>query len=138
MPAHKRESVASLKKRADKYHSIYIRMRDSDTHGIGECITCNKKVHWRHAQCGHFVSRSNNKLRYDELNTNLQCVGCNMFKSGEQYLYSKALDEKYGPGTAEELFSQRHDTHKFTVDELQEVIKDRKIQIKFYEADKLN
>lgn len=130
-------SVAKLKKKADILHSKYIRLRDSDSRGYGECITCGAKKHWKEAQCGHFVTRANNKLRYDELNTNLQCVGCNMFKSGEQYSYSKALDEKYGPGTAEELFSQRHDTHKLTISELEDIIHDRQVQIKFYESDKL-
>jgi hypothetical protein len=61
------------------------------------------------------------------------CVGCNMFKQGEQYLYSKALDMKYGNGTAEELMSRRFETHKFTTTELEEIIHDAKEQIKFYE-----
>lgn len=128
-------TVSKLKKKADVLHSKYIRLRDSDSNGYGECITCGATKHYKEAQCGHFVTRANNKLRYDELNTNLQCVGCNMFKSGEQYLYSKALDEKYGPGTAEELHQQRHDTHKLTIQELEEIIHDRTEQIKFYEKD---
>jgi len=131
----KKQTVSSLKKKADTLHSRYVRMRDSDTNGYGECITCGVKKHWKEAQCGHFVTRANNKLRYDEMNTNLQCVGCNMFKSGEQYLYSKALDEKYGTGTAEELHQQRFDTHKLTISELEEIIKDRTEQISFYEKD---
>lgn len=132
-----KQSVAKLKKKADALHSRYVRLRDSGTDGYGECITCGARKFWKDAQCGHFVTRANNKLRYDEMNTNLQCVGCNMFKSGEQYLYSKALDEKYGAGTAEELHQQRFDTHKLTIQELEEIIEDRTTQIKFYESDKL-
>lgn len=131
----KKPTVSSLKKKADTIHSRYIRLRDSDRNGIAECITCGTKKHWKQMQCGHFVTRANNKLRYDEMNTNAQCVGCNMFKSGEQYLYSKALDMKYGTGTAEELHQQRFDTHKLTITELEDIIHDRKEQIKFYEAD---
>jgi hypothetical protein len=59
-----------------------------------------------------------------------------MFKSGEQYLYSKALDMKYGDGTAEELHSQRFSTHSFTKEELEEIIHDRKEQIKWLESGK--
>ena len=32
-----------------------------------------------------------------------KCIGCNMFKQGEQYRFSLGLDAKYGEGTAEEL-----------------------------------
>jgi hypothetical protein len=129
----KPKSVSQLKKDADKHFSIYVRMRDSDERGIGDCITCGVKKHWKTQQCGHFVSRKTNTLRYDEENCNLQCIGCNMFKAGEQYLYSKAIDLKYGDGTAERLHNQRFDTHKFTREELEEIIHDSKEQIKWYE-----
>lgn len=132
----KEKSVAQLKKEADRVHSIYVRLRDSNDEGVGECITCNISVHWKKAHCGHFVSRKVNLLRFDEENTNLQCVGCNLFKSGEQYLYSKALDMKYGDDTAEKLHNQRFATHKFTKEELEEIIHDRKEQIKWLESAK--
>ena len=85
-------------------------------------------------QCGHFVSRRVNSLRWDDENTNAQCIGDNMFKSGEQYQYSIALDMKYGDGTAKKLWEQRFDTHKCTRDELEEIIHDRKEQIAYYES----
>lgn len=131
--AKKQKTIAQLKKEADRVHSIYIRMRDADDTGEAECITCGVKKHWKDLQCGHFVSRKVNLLRYDELNTSAQCVGCNMFKAGEQYAYSKALDLKFGPGKAEELWAQRFDTHKFTRQELESIIEDRKTQIKWME-----
>jgi hypothetical protein len=115
-------TVAKLKKQADKVFSQYIRQRDSNKEGYGRCITCDKLCHWKEAQAGHFVSRRVNKLRFDEENVNLQCVGCNMFKAGEQYLYGINIDKKYGDGTAEKLMNQRHLTHKFTVSELEEII----------------
>lgn len=128
----KKEGVASLKKKADAAFSQYIRLRDSDEFGIGECITCQKKAHYKTMQCGHFVSRKASTLRYSEENCNIQCVGCNVFKYGEQYLYSKAIDLKYGDGKADELMSRRFETHKFSREELEEIIHDSKEQIKFY------
>ena len=129
----KQKTIAQLKKTADKYFSLYIRLRDSDKYGWAECITCGVKKHYKQMQCGHFVSRKVNLLRYDELNCHTQCVGCNMFKAGEQYQYAKAIDLKYGDGTAETLHSQRHTTHKFTQAELESIIQDAKEQIKTYE-----
>lgn len=126
------KKVSQLKKMADKYFSQYVRLRDSEN-GYGECISCGEKKHWKNAQAGHFVSRSVNALRYDEENVNLQCVGCNMFKQGNQYAYAKALDLKYGDGKADELWGRRHESKKFTTTELEEIIQDCKTQIKCYE-----
>ena len=41
--------------------------------------------------------------RYHEQNCFSQCVACNLFRGGEQYLFALALDSKYGEGTAENL-----------------------------------
>ena len=127
----KKQGVAQLKKKADKFFSLYVRYRDSDTDGLVPCITCGAKKPVKEIQAGHFVRRSVNLLRYDERNVNAQCVACNMFKSGELYLYGKALDLKYGDGTAEELMGQRFQTHKLTIAELESIINDAKEQIKF-------
>lgn len=129
--------VAPLKKRADAIFSKYIRYRDSTKRPDGyyaTCITCGVEKPVKEIQNGHFVSRSCTKLRYDEQNCNAQCVSCNMFKGGEQYLYSKAIDMKYGDGTAEKLHSQRHISHKLTVTELEQIIKDATEQVKEYET----
>jgi hypothetical protein len=61
------------------------------------------------------------------------CMQCNVFKYGEQYAYAKALDLKYGDGTAQRLHEQRSTTHKFTVSELESIIEDRKQQIEWME-----
>lgn len=129
----KKPGVAQLKKKADTYFSRYVRLRDCDETGYGECISCGARKFWKDLQAGHFVKRSVSLLRYDEENVNAQCVGCNMFKSGEQFAYSKALDLKYGDGTADRLWEQRSTTHKFTIEELEEIIHDAKEQVKWYE-----
>ena len=54
-------------------------------------------------QNGHFQSRSFLATRFNEENCQPQCVGCNMFKQGEQYKFALGLDAKYGEGTAEHL-----------------------------------
>ena len=127
------KEVTKLKKKADQAWSKYVRLRDGKKIN-GEwqtmCITCYVWKPISQMQCGHFVSRSCNKLRYDEENTNAQCVGCNMFKGGEQYQYSKALDDKYGDGTAEKLHAQRHQNHKLTITELEEIIENAKAYLK--------
>jgi hypothetical protein len=117
-----KQSVSVMKKKADAIFSIYVRTRDADQDGLVPCITCKAKRPIKEMQNGHFVKRSVNSLRFDEENCNAQCPGCNVFRYGEQYLYALAIDDKYGDGTADRLMQQRFSTHKFTVQELQEII----------------
>ena len=97
------KSISKLKKELDKWFSLYIRLRESEE-GLVQCFTCNKVSHYKSGmQNGHFQSRKHLATRWDEENCQVQCVGCNMFKAGEQYKFSIALDSKYGEGKAEEL-----------------------------------
>lgn len=89
------------KKKADKYFSEYIRKRDSNN-GVATCITCGKIT--GQFDCGHFISRRFEATRYDEKNSNAQCLKCNRFQNGNQFEHGRAIDEKYGLGTADELF----------------------------------
>lgn len=136
------KSVSALKKKADKEFSLYIRYRDGEPkrgEWLTECITCGVEKPLKQMQAGHFVSRKVNALRFDEMNVNAQCASCNVFKYGEQYLYSKQLDLKYGDGAADALMARRHETKKFTIGELEEIINDSKESVKFYikQLDKL-
>lgn len=56
-----------------------------------------------------------------------------MFGSGEQYKYSVALDDKYGKGTAEALHKKSQEYFKVRRDFLEEIIRESKEQIAFYE-----
>tara|TARA_R100000781_G_C3973841_1_gene91125 strand:- start:8 stop:430 length:423 start_codon:yes stop_codon:yes gene_type:complete len=100
-----KKSISKLKKELDKWFSLYIRLRSSNEYGITQCYTCSKAAHYKTGgmQCGHFQSRSHLATRFDEVNCQVQCVGCNMFKQGEQYKFALALDANYGEGTADEL-----------------------------------
>jgi hypothetical protein len=82
------------------------------------------------------MSRRFNATRYWDENNNGQCVACNVFNHGEQYKYAIALDLKYGEGTAKKLSKMAQEYHKFTREELEEVIHDCREQIKFYTNEK--
>ena len=97
------KTISKLKKELDTIFSLYIRLRESEE-GLVQCFTCGKVSHYKSGmQNGHFQSRKHLSTRWSETNCQVQCVGCNMFKAGEQYKFSIALDSKYGEGTAEEL-----------------------------------
>ena len=99
-----KKTISKLKKELDKWFSLYIRLRDATDEGMVQCFTCGKVSHYKSGmQNGHFQSRKHLATRWSETNCQVQCVGCNMFKAGEQYKFSIALDSKYGEGKAEEL-----------------------------------
>lgn len=106
-----------------KIFSVYIRLRDADKNGIITCITTGKRMHWKEADAGHFISRRHQTTKYHEQNVNAQSRGSNRFHSGEQYKYSLALEKKYGKGTAEKLLVLSRQTCKrgqFEIDAMTE------------------
>ena len=99
-----KKTISKLKKELDKWFSLYIRLRDATDEGMVQCCTCNKVGHYKSGmQCGHFQSRRHHSTRWNEENCQVQCIGCNCFKQGEQFRFSTYIDSKYGEGTAEYL-----------------------------------
>ena len=96
-------TISKLKKKLDVFFSQYIRRRNADHLGRVKCFTCGVEKHWKEQQAGHFQSRSHHSTRWDEVNVQVQCVKCNMFRQGEQYKFGLYLDDRFGDGTAEEL-----------------------------------
>ena len=112
---------SSLIKKLDTVFSIYIRRKNS-INDIAECVTCGKKSHWSKLQNGHWASRRHYSTRWDEQNCNVQCAGCNVFRAGEIYLYTKYLCSQYGENFPEELYIKSQKTVKFTESNLVEMI----------------
>ena len=128
-------TIPTLTKKADVAFSRYIRNRDAnqeveDANGNwikgGPCITCKKVVAVNKAHCGHFIQRGCKLTRFMEENASLQCPYCNTYRYGEQFRHGIEIDRKFGQGTADRLLElenqYKRDGHKFTRDELMEVI----------------
>ena len=110
----KKPSRSKLVKKLDTIFSQYIRLREADNKGFVTCFTCGKNSHYKSQQAGHFQSRRHYATRWDERNVQVQCVGCNMFKAGEQFLFAKALDNKYYDGISDELHITAQSIVKFS------------------------
>tara|TARA_R110000851_G_scaffold332228_2_gene507790 strand:+ start:252 stop:641 length:390 start_codon:yes stop_codon:yes gene_type:complete len=115
-------SRSKIVKKLDAIFSQYIRLKDADYLGNTTCFTCGKIDHWKKLQNGHFQSRKHYATRWMEKNCQVQCSKCNVFNYGEQFIYSKNLDKKYGDGTAEELYIKSKKIVKYSNNELKEMI----------------
>lgn len=114
--------ISTLKKKLDKVHSYYVRLRDTDSDGYGDCISCGTTLEWSQGQNGHFRPRQHLSTRWEDTNTHLQCSRCNCWGGGESYLYALELDRRYYEGKADELVAQSREFKKFMVFEYQELI----------------
>jgi len=90
----KKTSRKNLIKKLDTVFSLYIRLSNADRNGNCNCFTCGKTLHWKKIQAGHFMSRKHYATRWVEDNVKPQCSACNVFRYGEQYLFSKKLGEQ--------------------------------------------
>ena len=124
----KKPTRSKLVKKLDTVFSLYIRIKDSNKEGIGTCVTCGKQDHYKNLQAGHFQSRKHYATRWDEDNVKIQCVGCNVFKYGEQFLFSKYL----GNNLSEELLDKSRNIVKFTNIELEEMVTEYSNMLKIF------
>ena len=113
----KKKTLKQHKDRIDRVFHEYIRRRDVNSDGYGECISCNKKIHFTESDAGHFISRQHLSTRWDERNVHLQCRKCNRFEYGRQYEYSV----KIGGEIAEELLILSRQIQKFSDAELLDI-----------------
>ena len=119
MPKKKRSNARQRAIKAlDKEFSLFIRYRNLDEQGNAECYTCGKRDHPRSLQCGHFASRRYLSTRWHEDNCRVQCVGCNIYRQGEQYRFGRKLDAE-DKGLADRILEQSQQKASYTITELE-------------------
>ena len=126
----KKLTRSKLVKKLDNIFSQYIRLSASDKDGNCVCITCGKVAHWKAdgMQAGHFISRSAYSTRWDADNVKVQCVGCNVYRYGEQYKFSLYL----GKNLSQKLLDKSRIITKFASYELEEMVEHYSNEVKKY------
>ena len=125
------KSLPQLKKELDKWFSLYIRQRDADDNGIVACYTCGVYKYWKDMHCGHFISRRHTCTRWDEVNCQVQCVGCNIFNQGNAPRFAQRIVNNYGEKKLNELLELSNNTCKFTRSDYLELIDKYKNKLKW-------
>jgi len=100
---------SNVKHDLDIIFSAWIRMRDMDDDGNGQCISCNKPASWHHLQNGHFISRAQAPgLIFNERNCRAQCKRCNKWLEGNSSGYRETLIKRFGQGYVDILEAQKY------------------------------
>ena len=120
----------NLKQEADKWFSLYMRLRNATEDGFVICFTCGKIYHYQDTDCGHFISRGNLANRYNERNCKVQCVSCNRFKNGNIKVFEQQLEKKYGKEILAELNNNKKVLKRYTKEDYQEIIDIYKSKVK--------
>ncbi len=119
MPAPKMSAklipLPKLLKKAQDTFNAWVRRRDKDK----GCISCGNEGN----QAGHYLSQGHHsKMRFNEVNTNLQCTRCNMFLHGNLINYRQGLVKKHGERKVLWLESEGKGVKKWSRAELMAII----------------
>jgi hypothetical protein len=118
----RKPSLRRLEEKLDAVFSRYIRLADADEGGTVQCVTCQKLLHFKEAQCGHWVKRQYRSVRWDERNVGVQCRRCNHFLDGAQDEFGLHIITKYGEPVYQELMVLKHQIKKHTRADLEDLI----------------
>lgn len=130
---HRKKSTRSkpnLTKKLDKVFSAYIRLRDAMPSGYFKCISCGQIRPFEQADCGHFFSRKNMSVRFDEDDCHAECRGCNRFSSDHLIAYQANLIRKIGMQRFELLSAKAHQAKRWSDFELEAMIKHYTAEVK--------
>lgn len=117
----KKTQRQKAKNNADKWFSLYIRLKDADSNGIAKCFTCDKFLHYKSIQNGHFISRQHNSTRFLEKNCFCQCMMCNVFLHGNYIEYTLRLIKEKGKKYVDDLKKLQHTTVQLSQSDLEKI-----------------
>lgn len=111
--AKKKKTLAKLKQDLQKIFNEFIRLRDLDRfNDTFVCISCGKTLPKESMNAGHFFAVSGyDGLRFDPMNVNGECQGCNCFNESHLIGYHDNLLSKIGKEELR-LLKERADDYK--------------------------
>ncbi len=111
-------SIKSLKEKAWRLQSIYVRSIGANFQGLSQCYTCNRWFSWQEMNSGHY---RHDAFDFDLRNVKCQCVYCNLSDKGRADEFYLHLVKEYGQEEADYLRKRaKHNIYKRV--ELNEII----------------
>ena len=127
------ESEDNIVQDLDFVVSLYIRLRDSNENGFLTCCTCPSEIHYKDADAGHWLSRGNMSVRWDEHNIAGQCRKCNRMEYGEQDKFAEYIENRWN-GMTDWLLEQARIPQRFSISELKELLEAYKFKLKLVQS----
>ena len=115
-------TLKTLVHKLDRLLSEYVRRSAADAGGTVTCVTCNRNFFWKDVDCGHYIKRQHMAARFNPMNVAPQCRKCNRFAGGMMDAFALYLVKRYGIQILDELAELKHQTKKWTRDELESLI----------------
>ncbi len=132
-PKRKQAKKSTIKAKAWKAFSEYIRLRDclftTGSTDYGKCVTCSAILPFKDLQAGHFIPGRHNGNLFSEEGTHAQCRICNLYKNGAPLEYRRAILDLYGDGYDEVLEKEAREVKKYSVEDLTNLRKEYTIKI---------
>ena len=122
-------TLSDYMKIAQQVFNKYIRERDK--HKL--CVSCEKPLGAKF-DAGHYYSTKHKSVTFDEDNVHAQCTACNRHKHGNLLNYQIGIQKRIGAEKLLELYVKAHETKKYTIPEVKEIIATYKQKIKDFEA----
>jgi len=78
------------------------------------CVTCNKchDISESNMQCGHYVENDFTEGKFDPLNVDPQCIGCNLMGKGNKLMHTLAKIQQVGEDNIEKFIADRRKSRK--------------------------
>lgn len=109
--------------------SKFVRLSESNSYGIGHCITCGVAKHWKELQAGHFNPGRWNSIIFEIRGIHSQCYHCNVELKGNPREYDRYMRNKYGDNVVEELDELSKKSFQFDVPTLLSLVADYKPKV---------
>lgn len=130
MKASRQMTLPKLTAKAQKIFNTWVRIRDSKD-GYFTCIACFKTLPTTSMNAGHYVPvKGGSFLRFHPDNVHGECERCNGFDEFHLVGYRKHLLLKIGEERVEWLEHNRNKVHKWSREELNNIIKKYSINVK--------
>ena len=130
----KKKSLRTLKAKAWKTFSEWIRRKDADEGGTTRCYTCGVAIYWKDCDAGHFVPGRTNAVLFHEEIVKPQCKICNIWKRGNYQAYTLKMVDEYGRDRVEEFLALKSKIVKLTRSDLEDIIQTYKQKLQTLEA----
>lgn len=117
----------------DYVHSRLVRMMAASKDGIASCFTCGNLNHWSMMQLSHFIKRQNTLTRWDLRANRCACKYCNETLGGNLEVFAQRLNEEQS-GLAEQLQEIAREPHKWSRDELKQLLINQRAKLRLIET----